>query len=118
MIGAVIDAHVNPAGHVALNTLGPAADLVQDFPVLGPDGLSRLTCRFMKMMILRIVLIRAVALKAKGVAAFHDLGAVHVMAVAAAHVPMVHFTLGKGTVDIDLVFDLAVRVVEMFVKQR
>jgi len=56
-------------------------------------------------------------LEAKRVAFLDPLEAVHVMTVAASHIPVVHLALGEGAVSIDFVQDLAVREIELFGQQ-
>ena len=64
-----------------------------------------------------IIHFRLVTLQAQGIAAFDRLYAVHVMAIAAAHLTGIHFALGKRTVDIHLFQDLTVGKIQVFIEQ-
>lgn len=95
VIGSVVDAHIEAAGHVALLALGPRAHLEENLAAGRSDGLAFFPLLLVKMMGCGILNFFAVTLQAQGIALFDAPGAVDIVAVAAAHVPVVHLALGK-----------------------
>ena len=92
MVGTIIDAHVMAAGHVAGFALGAAAHREKHLSRCGSNRLADLVPGFVEMMPLLIVHGCPVALQAEVVAFFDAPNAVHVVAVAAANIAVVHFT--------------------------
>ena len=117
VIGPVIVAHIDPAGHVALDTLGTGAHRKQDLALRRANGLSNLALLFMKMMPFCVIAGRLVALQAEGIALFVQGDGMGIVAVGAAHPVGIHFGLDKGSVHIDLVQDLAVRIIQPLFQQ-
>jgi hypothetical protein len=109
VIRAVIYAHVMPARHVTLDTLSPGADVEQHLALSGSDGLPFFAFLLVKMMCLGIVLMGSVALQTQIVALFYWFDTVDVVAVAAAHITIIHFTLGEGAINIYFIKDLSIR---------
>ena len=101
VVGSIVGAHVDTTGHVAL-------DAEMAFAWLAVVHL------FMKVMRLIVVGFRPMALGTEVVLFLVTLKAVNIMAVATAYTVLVHFALHEGTVDIDFIEYLAVRVVEAF----
>jgi hypothetical protein len=67
-----------------------------------------------EMVLEAVVGITTVALKAQVVPLFEQSKAVNVVAIAAAHVVLVHFALNERPVYIHLLEDLTIRVVKPF----
>jgi hypothetical protein len=117
VVGTVIDAHVIAAGHVALLALGAGADLEQHLPGAGFDRFPFFPLFFVKVVVPGVVDGRLVTLEAKRVALADALGAVDIVAVAAANALLVHFALHEGAVNINLFKDLPVREIISFGQQ-
>ena len=109
MIRPVIDSHIGAARHMALDAFSPGPHFKQDLSFCRFNGLPFLALSLVKMMFLGVIFVCAVALEAKAVSLFNDLHTVHVMAVAAAHIPVVHLALGERTVYVDLLQNLSIR---------
>ena len=118
VVRAVVDSHVDAARHVALDALGAGADLEENRPVGGPDRLALFALLLVKVMLPRVVGLRAMALQAEIVSFPDRPDAVYLVAVAAAHIPVIHLALRERAVHVDLVEDLAVGEIEAFVEGR
>ena len=81
------------------------------------DGFPRLPWFFVKMMGGRIVYFRPVALQAKRIALLDPSRAVHIVAVAAADIPIVHLALHEGPVNIYFFQNLSVGEIHPLGKQ-
>ncbi len=66
----------------------------------------------MKVVLFGVVEFRPMALGTKVVLLLVALETMNIMTVAAAHTVLVHLALHEGAVDIDLIEDLAVRVIK------
>jgi hypothetical protein len=97
-----------PARHVALNALSTGADVEQHLTFCGSYGLSFFAPLLVKMMCLGIVFTSPVALQTQIIAFLYRFYAVDVVAVVAAHITMIHFTLGERAVNIYFIKDLSV----------
>jgi hypothetical protein len=100
-----------------LDALGARAHLEEHISVSRLDGIPLLPFLLVEMMLLGIIFTGAVALKTEPIPLLDHFETVHIMAVAAAHIPMVHLALGEGAVNIDLIQDLSVREIELFGQQ-
>ena len=89
--------------------LGAGADLEQHLPGAGFDRFPLFPLFFVKVVVPGVVDGRLVALEAQRIALADALGAVDIVAVAAANALLVHFALHEGAVDIDFAKDLTVR---------
>jgi len=118
VIGPVIDTHVLAAWHVALDTISASAHLKEHLAITRFDRLSLFTLLFVKVMPFGVILTGPMALKTDLISLFEKLNAMHVVAVTAAHVTMVHLALCERAVDVDLVEDLSIRMVEILFQQR
>ena len=81
----------------------------QDLTINGSYGLPFFIFLLVKMMRLGIVLMGSVTLQTEIVALFYWFDTVDVVAVAAAHITMIHFTLGEGAINIYFLEDLSIR---------
>jgi hypothetical protein len=97
---------------VTPDTLSTGADVEQDLTINGSDGLPFFAVLLVKMMCLGVVLMGSVTLQTEIVALFYWFDTVDVVAVAAAHITMIHFTLGKRAVNIYFLEDLSVRKIQ------
>ena len=95
VVATGIDDHVGFLGHMALNALGALGALLVE--VVGGGVVE---CRFVGL--------GGVTAHAKLVALDIGAGGVGIVAVGTLHLIVVHLALDEGTVDIDLVVDLAV----------
>ena len=117
VVGTVVVAHVRAPGHVAFAAQRAAADLEQHFAVRPDDRFAVLPGLLVEMVLVDVVLRLAVTLQAQRVVFQHGFHRVHVVAVAAAHVALVHLALRERAVNVDLVEDLAVGEVQALVEQ-
>jgi len=97
---------------MALDAFSPGSHFKQDPSICRFNRLPFLALSLVKMMFLGVIFIDTVALEAKAVSLFDDLHTVHVMAVAAAHIPVVHFALGERSVYVHLLQDLPIRIIQ------
>jgi hypothetical protein len=74
--------------------------------------------RVVKMMIPAAILFCQVATVTKSIAMYENLSAVRFMTIFTDHAVLIHFTLQKGGIDIDLLEYLAISEIESLIKQR
>ena len=95
MVSTRIDNHICLRAHVAIHALGTGT----------PDNMT--------MMVRSIENTRYMALPAKRITVGTQLHAMRIMTIAAAHARLMHRGLEKGSVNIDLIENLTVRMIEI-----
>jgi hypothetical protein len=118
VVWPVIDDHVVAARHVALHTIGTGANVKEYLAVRRLDRFPFFTLFLVKVMSLGVILTGPMALKTEIVPLLQQFSAVHIVAVAAAHVPMVHLALCERSVNINLFQDLSICKIEAFGEKR
>jgi hypothetical protein len=99
---------------MALNTIGSGANLKEHLAVRRFDRFAFFSLLLMKMVPLSIVLTGPMALKTEIVPLLQEFYAVHIVAVAAPHIPMIHLALCKRSVNINLFQDLPICEIDAF----
>ena len=117
MIRAVVWSHVIPARHMALNTLRTGTDLKQNFTLARFYRLTDFTFLLMEMVDRGVVLCGAVTLQTQGITFLYQFDGVHIMTIAALNVMAVHLALDKRTEYVDLLKDLPIGKIEIFIQQ-
>jgi hypothetical protein len=114
VVWSVVDDHILAARHVTLNTIGARANLKKYLAVRRLDRLPLFSLFLMKVMPLGVVLTGPMALKTEIVPLFQEFYAVHIVTVAAPHIPMIHLALCKRSVNINLFQDLPICEIDAF----
>jgi hypothetical protein len=95
VVRSIINTHVIPTRHVALDALSTCAHFKEYLAFFGSNGLAFFTLFLVKMMLFRIINLCPMALETQSVSFLDRFYAVNIVAVTAAHITAIHLALSK-----------------------
>ena len=117
VVRSIINTHVVPTLHVALDAFSTCAHFKENLPFFRSNGLAFFTLFLVKMVLYRIINLCPMALETQTVAFLDRFYAVNIVAVTAAYITAVHLALRKGAVNIDFFQNLTITEIQLLGEQ-